>query len=239
MPRSSPTTPMLTTRKHEIMTAMVQNITPQPASDDPTPSGVRSLVSEASRGSEIAVDELLERYVPELRAYVRLRAGPDVRAREGVSDIVQSTCREVIENIDRFRWGGERGFRRWLYASALRRIVDKHDFHHAQKRDVARETPAAALAGLRSDDGALPDLGAYVTSLSTPSRMAVAREEAVRIEAAFDAISDEDRDLIVQSRLLGVSHRELAEERGKSEGAVRVALHRALVRLAAALDSSH
>ena len=49
-------------------------------------------------------------------------------------------------------------------------------------------------------------------------------------------LSEEQRELIVQSRLLGLSHKQIAEEMGKKEGTVRVALHRALVRLAAVLD---
>lgn len=195
------------------------------------------LASEASRGDPPAIEALLARHLPGLRAYVRLRAGPAVRARESVSDVVQSTCREVLENLDRFRWGGETGFRRWLYTTALRRILNKHEFHTAQRRDMRRDVPLqdAARVGA-SGEGRLPDLLAYAASLSTPSGVAIAREQAERIETAFDGLSDEQRELIVQSRLLGLSHREIAEASGRSEGAVRVALHRALVRLAALLD---
>lgn len=206
---------------------------PDPPRDAPT----EALVDAASAGSLPAVEVLLERYLPELRAYVRLRAGPTVRARESVSDLVQSTCREVLANVDRFRWGGEVGFRRWLYASALRRIVDKHEFHRAQKRDVEREVTHAALGGEAATSPGPLDLGAYAASLSTPSGVAVAREQSERLERAFDALTDEQRELIVQSRLMGVSHDELAEGLGKSKGAVRVALHRALARLAAELDA--
>jgi RNA polymerase sigma-70 factor (ECF subfamily) len=194
------------------------------------------LVQQASSGSMPAVEVLLARYLPGLRAYVRLRAGPAVRARESVSDLVQSTCREVFEHLDRFRWGGEAGFRRWLYATALRRILKKHAFHTAGKRDVGREVPLAhAAAGSRSGEGV--ELAAYAASFSTPSGVAIAREQAARIEAAFDALTEEQRELIVQSRLMGFGHREIAAALGKSEGAVRVALHRALARLAAALDA--
>jgi len=197
---------------------------------------IESLVTDASAGSLPAVEVLLERYLPGLTAYVRLRAGPTVRAREEVSDIVQSTCRDILENLDRFQWGGEVGFRRWLYATAMRRILKKHDFHTAQKRDVGRERSPDLLAGGAASDGAMPDLGAYVASFSTPSGAAIAHEEAARIEAAFDRLSDEQRELIVQSRLMGLSHKQIAEGLGKNEGTVRVSLHRALIRLAAVLD---
>jgi RNA polymerase sigma-70 factor (ECF subfamily) len=190
-----------------------------------------SLVSRASRGDQPAVDELLERHLPGLRAYIRLRIGPDLRARESASDVAQSVCREVLENLDRFRYGGESGFRHWLYTTALRRLQNKWEFHTAQKRDVGRETrlPSGAT-------GVGPLLGVY-RSLSTPSGAAMGREQLARIESAFDALSDDDREVIVLSRLVGFTHKEIGEHMGRSEGAARVALHRALARLAEALDA--
>jgi len=193
----------------------------------------RKLLEQVSAGSAPAVDELLVRHLPGLHAYVRLRAGPAVRAREGVSDLVQSVCRDVLEHAGNFRWGGEAGFRHWLYTAALRRIQGKHDFHRAQRRDVARE--AAPRPGGSSSSG-VPDLMAYQRALGTPSEAAIGREQLERIERAFDTLTEEQREIIVQSRLIGLSHSEIAAHLGKSEGATRVLLHRALARLAGALD---
>ena len=190
-----------------------------------------SLIDEASRGSALAVDVLLARYLPGLRAYVRLRAGPAVRHKDSVSDVVQSACREVLANVDRFRYGGEAGFKAWLYATALRRIQKRHDYHHAQKRDIAREV-AVDPARVRTSDL----LDCYRT-FTTPSAHAIAREEAERIERAFDGLNEEQREVVIQSRLIGLSHKEIARAIGKSEGATRVLLHRALVRLAELLDT--
>jgi len=189
-----------------------------------------SLVTEASRGSAPAVEALLERYLPGVRAYVRLRAGPTVRHRDSVSDIVQSACREILANVDRFQYGGEAGFKAWLYTTALRRIQKRHDYHRAQKRDVAREVAAGPA------DTLAPDLLAHYRTLTTPSAHAVAREETERIERAFDRLTEEQREVVIQSRLVGLGHKEIARALGKSEGATRVLLHRALVRLAEVLD---
>jgi len=184
-----------------------------------------ALVEHASRGDQPAVDELLERHLGGLRAYVRLHLGPALRARESASDIVQSVCREVLEHVGRFRYGGEAGFKHWLYATALRRILDKEDFHTAQRRDVRREVRAEDAASI---------LAAW--SLPSPSRLAEAREELLRLERGFDGLSEAQRDVIVLSRLVGWSHQEIAERLGLSEGAVRVALHRALARLSRLLE---
>ena len=69
-------------------------------------------------------------------------------------------------------------------------------------------------------------LAAY-GSFCTPSRDAMVAEEMGRIEGAFDRLSDEHREVILQARLEGRSHREIALEMGKSETAVRKLLSRA------------
>ena len=50
-------------------------------------------------------------------------------------------------------------------------------------------------------------------------------------EAAFAELPKDYQEVISLSRLYGMSHDEIAEELGRSAGAVRVLLHRALVRL--------
>lgn len=200
--------------------------------DDRTESPTRTLVADASRGDALAVEELLVRYLPGLRAYIRLRAGPAVRARENVSDVAQSVCREILRHVDRFQYGGEAGFKHWLFTTALRSIQNKDKQHRAQKRDVAREvrpendTSGAGLAAL---------LQAY-RSFSSPSQRAMGHEELDRIELGFDQLNEEQREVIVLSRLVGLSNAEVAEHLGKSETATRSVLHRALVRLATILD---
>jgi RNA polymerase sigma-70 factor (ECF subfamily) len=194
----------------------------------------RRLVEQAGEGQPAAVDELLARHLPGLRAYIRLRAGPAVRARESASDLAQSVCREVLENLHRFRYGGEVGFRHWLYATALRRIQKRHAFWHAQKRDVAREVPQPLSASAPDAAGLL----ACYRSFSTPSGKLMAREEIDRIEAAFDRLTEDQREVITLARLVGLGHAEIARRLGRSEGATRVLLHRALARLASLLDES-
>ena len=187
-----------------------------------------ALVDSASRGDAVAVDRLLERYLPGLRAFVRLQAGPMLRARESASDLVQSVCREVLLKIDSFQYGGESGFKRWLYVMATRKIADRQDYWQAAKRDIRRETP------LQGHDEAAPDddlLQCYRTCF-TPSRQAMAREELQLVERAFETLRPEQREVILLSRLVGLRHAEIAEQLGRSEQAVRSLLSRSLAELA-------
>ncbi|MFT7463551.1 MAG: RNA polymerase sigma-70 factor (ECF subfamily) [Pseudohongiellaceae bacterium] len=179
----------------------------------------------AQSGELPAVAELLVRHLPGLRAYIRLRAGALVRQRESASDLAQSVCREVLQNIDRFQYGGEAGFKHWLYATALRRIQKRQAYWKTLKRDVAREQAGADIS-----------VSAAYGRVSSPSQKVVGREDLERIERAFDELSEGEREIITLARLVGLSHDEIAEALGKSVGATRVQLHRALARLAIILD---
>ena len=187
------------------------------------------LTELAAEGDRAALERLLEHHLPELRRYVRYRAGPLVRSREASSDLVQSVCREVLERAGQFRHASRSAFRRWLFATALRKIVDRRDFYLAQRRDALREVP------LESDGteggGALAVSG----ERSTPSHCAMVSEEMERLERAFDQLGDEQRQVVTLAHVVGLSRREIAEQLGKSEGAVRMLLHRALARLSSLL----
>jgi len=192
----------------------------------------QQLVERATHGDAAAVESLLERNLPALRAWVRLRCGPVLRARESSSDIVQSACREVLENIDRFRWNGEAGFRAWLYATAMRKIANRAEHWEAQKRDAAREVPLHAPG----PDGDTQVLDVY-RSFCSPSAIATGRETVERIERAFERLTDDERDLIVMARIAGLSGPEMAAELKCSEAAARQRLFRALASLAEALEA--
>lgn len=168
----------------------------------------------------VDIDVLVARYLPALRAFVRVRMGPELRAKEESTDIVQSVARDILQFADRFQHGGESGFRTWLFTTAHRKVVDHLQHWRAEKRRQQRET-------------ALPDELAGL--LATPSRHASAREDLLAVERAFDALTDEQRDVVTWSRLLGLSHAEIAARLHKTEVAVRKTLSRALARLSAVL----
>jgi RNA polymerase sigma-70 factor (subfamily 1) len=189
------------------------------------------LVERATRGDAQAVESLLARNLPALRAWVRLRCGPMLRARESASDIVQSACREVLQDIERFRWNGESGFRAWLYATTARKIADRADHWQAQKRDAAREVPMHAPG----PDGDTQVLDVY-RSFCSPSAVAAGRETMERIERAFEALDDGEREVVVLARIAGLNGAEIAEKLGCSEAAGRQRLFRALAKLAEALE---
>lgn len=185
----------------------------------------RELVAEATGGDDDAIDSLLERHLPGLRAYVRLRSDRLLRAKESESDLVQSVCREVLEHLDRYQYRSEAGFRQWLYRTAERKIIDRFRYYNAEKRNAARE--------VHGDDLGLEDsrlLEAYGT-LFTPSRDAMAREELRRVERAFESLPTDYREIIVLARIVGLPHADIARQLGRTPSSVRNALYRGLALL--------
>jgi len=184
-------------------------------------------VAAAQRGDAGAADELMRRHLPALRAFVRLRSDNLLRQKEADSDLVQTACRQALQSLHQFEWRSEGSFRNWLFALALNKIQNHRNVLLAQKRDVRRE-----VAGTAADEALH---GAYATVL-TPTQELQAREGVERIERAIDSLPAAYREVVILSRVVGFSTTEIAEHFGKSEGAVRVQLSRALARLAAILE---
>lgn len=182
----------------------------------------------AATGDRAALEALLERMLPDLRAFVRLRAGQLIRRHENHSDVVQSVCREVLTHADRFQFATEGAFRRWLFTTTLRKLSNRRDHLLAEKRDALRNESSE-----QNPDEQLR--GAYAR-IASPSQHASVREELERVEAAMQALPEEERTLIVASRIMGLSRKELAAEFQTTEGAIRMRLHRALARLTGLIE---
>lgn len=188
----------------------------------------QELIERASKGDEPAVDELLERHLPGLRAFIRLRSGPLIRAKESASDLVQSVCLQILQRLDRFQYGGEAGFKHWLYTTALRKIRKRYEHYRAAKRDVGREVHLRKAWTGTGDEVLLQ----CYRSFSTPSRHAIYREQVERVEDAFERLPEDYRTVILLARIVGFSRAEIAKKMGRSENAVRSLLSRALAQLA-------
>ena len=166
------------------------------------------------------------RHLPRLRAFVRVHSNALVRQHESCSDLVQSVCREVLAGAGTFLYQGEGAFRSWLFRTALNKILARTRHLTQQKRDLRREV----------HDGAGVDYSDLMAASPSASQLAAASELRDRMERAFDCLPDDYRQVIALSRIVGLTHTEIAAEMQRSEGAVRVLLSRALVAFTAALD---
>ncbi|MCA8954155.1 MAG: sigma-70 family RNA polymerase sigma factor [Planctomycetes bacterium] len=179
-------------------------------------------------GGRPAYEQLFARNLPALTAYLRARVGSALAQRESISDLTQSVCREVLDDLGELKFDSEEAFRAYLFLQASRKVVDRSRYHKMAKRDPAREVTMPTDVESR-------ELLRSLAMLVTPSRAAGAREELDRVETALQELPENQREAVLLSRIAGISYGDIAAQMELSESAVRGLVARGLARLAAML----
>jgi RNA polymerase sigma-70 factor (ECF subfamily) len=153
--------------------------------------------------------------------------GPELRACESVSDVVQSVCVELLQRGRPLQWRGRESFRHWLFVTALNKVKQHLRHHRIRRRDLVNVSDVDRLALSES----------YAPLL--PPDLALENKEMIeRLEAAIDALPERYAEIITLHRIAGIPYATLAAERGCTEAALRQLLFRALARLATLLDAA-
>jgi RNA polymerase sigma-70 factor (ECF subfamily) len=191
-------------------------------------SDTQDLIDRAARGDEAARHRLLERYRDYLRRMVAVRLDRRLAPRIDASDIVQEALVEADRRLDGYLRERPIPFYAWLRQIAGDRIVDAHRLHVAsQKRSVTRED-----AGCDPPDESSFALARFLLADDTsPSNRLIRQEDQEEIRRAIDALPPKDREVLVMRHLEQLGTAEIAATLGVAEGAVKVRLLRALVRL--------
>jgi RNA polymerase sigma-70 factor (ECF subfamily) len=195
---------------------------------DPPPPGGASradstfeLIEKAKSGDAEALDQVFARYLPALRRWASGRLPQWTRDLMSTDDLVQETFIRVMKGIDRFEMRHEGALHGYLRQAIVNRVRD----------EVRRGKRAPALTDL--DDR-------HAGRDATPLEQAIGQEALERYEAALARLRTEDREAIVARVEMGCSYQEIAEALGKpSPDAARVAVSRALVRLAEEMETGH
>ena len=185
-----------------------------------------AIIESASRGDPAACAELLVRYLPQLEAFISVTLGRRLATVESVADLVQSTCREVLEDVSTFEYRGELAFKRFLFLQARRKIIGRARYHQAQRRDIHRRS--------QTDDEVLER--ALITLL-TPQRTAAGKDAAASLARSVRDLPGGQRQILVLCRGFGLTPAEAAEELGIQPEEARVRLHRALASFAVKRDA--
>jgi RNA polymerase sigma-70 factor (ECF subfamily) len=163
------------------------------------------LVVRCQAGDGLAFAELVERFGPRLRFFLRRILGPT----PDVDDVLQDAWFDVYNALPRLN--DPRAFPTWLY-----RIARDRAFRLLRK-DQARIRPTALPeSDLVAADGPEVEFG--------PDEV-----EAVRL--TLDALAPEHRDILILRFLEGMSYEEIAQVVGCPLGTVRSRLHHAKLAL--------
>ena len=172
------------------------------------------LLLRARDGDQDAVELLCARYLPRLNRWARGRLPRGARSAMDTGDVVQEVLVNVIRRLKMFEPRDEGTFQGYLRQALTNRF-----------RDEARKINSHPVASPL--DSAWPSFG------PSPLEIAIGREGVERYEAALERLRPDDRRAIIARCEWGMDHDEVAQALGKpSANAARVAIHRALVRLA-------
>jgi RNA polymerase sigma-70 factor (ECF subfamily) len=177
-------------------------------------AGFAELLAAAQDGDEEAFAQLWLDGNSALLRYLR------VLAPEAAEDIAADTWMHVVRSLPRFR-GDEAAWRAWLFTTARRRTVD-----HARRRSRRAEDPVRDVSAFEmpaADDTA--DIA--LEHLSTRAAIALLAD-----------LPPLQAEVILLRVLAGLDTEAVAKLVGRSQGAVRIAAHRGLRRLAQVLTET-
>jgi RNA polymerase sigma-70 factor (ECF subfamily) len=165
------------------------------------------LVIRCQTGDEAAFAELVARYEPRLRYYLR-----KVGDRPGdVEDRLQDIWFDVVRGVGRL--ADPRAFPAWLYRIA-----------RARTALARRKAPPPALPLAEHDVGEETNGDDFT------------EDDAARVHAALNDLAPEHREVLVLRFLEGMSYEEIADVVGDPLGTVKSRIHYAKRALRAALE---
>ncbi len=191
---------------------------------DPEDQATVELLERWHGGEEHALDELLQRNLPWIRAHVRKRLGERLRAKAETEDYVQDAVVEMLRYGPRFMVHRRAQFRALLAQIAENVLRGKHVWFKRQRRAVSRERAMP-------NDSVL-DLDAAAQSVTTPSEAAMRHERDLWIRLALELLAPADREAVLLREWEGLPFAEIASRLEISEDAARMRFRRALGRLA-------
>lgn len=160
---------------------------------------------EAARREPAAFSLLYRRYVTPVYRYLYKRLG-NVRDAE---DVTSQVFTEALEGLAHYR---ERGsFAAWLFTIARRKAI------HAYRQ--------------QRSDLALEEVGELHGSTEDPLEQLVQDEQLERIAAIFAELDEDQRELLRLRFTAGLAYVEIGAVLGRSESAVKMAIHRLLRRM--------
>jgi RNA polymerase sigma-70 factor (ECF subfamily) len=160
--------------------------------------------------------------------------GRELRSKFESMDLVQDTLIHALGRLENFTYNNEGDFVRWLSTIAENVIRGSLKKLHTDKRDIHREVP---LVGHRPNNS-----GRFATTpgpidVTTPSVIMSRREELAELERAIDQLKPEYKEIIILTKIEGLSYKEISERLGKSHDAVRKLVSRAILALADIFES--
>jgi RNA polymerase sigma-70 factor (ECF subfamily) len=178
-----------------------------------------TLLARAQAGDRTALESLIARHLPRLQRWASGRLPRWARDMTDTQDLVQETLFQTFQKIGRFEPRGQGALQAYLRQAILNRI--REELRRAKRRPAKSEL-----------DQETPGEG------PSPLEEAIGHQAIERYEQALATLRREDREAVVARIELGYSNVEIADLLDKpTANAARMAVERAIVRLARAMDA--
>ena len=177
---------------------------------------VEAMVRDARAGDTHALGRLYDSYRDRVVRFATGRLGDAEKA----EDVTSETFESVLRNLGSYRAGTD--FEAWLFTIAHRRVAD-HFRRRSRRREVELDETVHA-----TDRGGRATLAGRLPAVAGPEEAVLAAERRAEVAGAFRRLRADQQEVLALRVLGGLSAVQVAEVLGKSEGAVRVAQHRAL-----------
>jgi RNA polymerase sigma-70 factor (ECF subfamily) len=169
---------------------------------------------------QTAISLLYRRFLPIVYRYALAHVGPGPQA----EDVTSETFYAMVDGIASMRAQDERSFTAWLLGIAHNKVARHYRALHASPEvPLAHAEDAQPFAFAEADD---------------PHSVVVARERWADIVDALQALTEEQRVVVVYRCVLGYATDEVAEMLGKPANAVRGLQFRGLTALARHLQAA-
>jgi len=165
------------------------------------------IVADAKMGNQEAFQRLYNHYIDPIYRFVALKVG----SKEEAEDLTHEVFLSSWQNLNGYQ---KRGlpFSSWLYRIARNKVID----HYRLKK------PTVDLQLVQDE---------LVAPIVELEKTADVRIDMDRLKACLVKLSPTEQDVTIMRFIEELSHREIAEIMGKSEGAIRVIQHRAIANL--------
>src|SRR5262245_46456529 len=187
------------------------------------------LVARIRQRDQQALADFIAGHRPQLMALNERQLEAPMRSKTEPDDIIPETSADAVRALPTAELGDRDPFS-WLCQIAERRIIDLlRRFFGAQKRDAAKEVPLGSSRASESDSGGIINL--LVASLTTPSQAFSRNAREGRLLEALEQLPEDQRTALRLRYVENLPSKQIAEQVGKTDAAVRAMLTGALKKL--------
>lgn len=197
------------------------------------PSGPTDWLAAARAGDAAAWGLLLEHFRPYLTLLAAAQLSRRLTVKAEPGDVVQEALLQAHRKFGTFRGGTGDEFAGWLEAVLASRVAKLvRRYYGSARRDLRLERELEhEFADSTRHLGALP-----AAPGESPSHGVASREQAVRVAAAVQQLTPDQRQVIVGRHIEALTFPQLAERLGRTTDAVTQLWVRAIKRLRQLLE---